>query len=115
VTIKDDGITDNRAAFQETTDAAHAQVERIPIEAARAIDYAMISMVYVRDKVEAEAQAKLAEEQKEHREKVREIEKRYGITMYDENWNRCGDTLDPLTGIVTKDGFTKKQAAGGGK
>ncbi len=92
-----------------TTTAKKIEPTRIPVRAAKDLDYAMISMGYIANAVinkkQQEAQEEIEREQKEDRAKVREIEKLYGIKMFDEHWIRCCDTLDPLTGIVKRDGF----------
>jgi len=95
-----------------------AEPNRIPVRAAKDLDYAIISMGYVAnsvvakrqpeiDKIQKEINEEIAKLQKDDRAKVREIEKQFGIRMFDDNWFRCCDTLDPLTGVVTKNGFKK--------
>lgn len=96
-----------------TADDKKPAFDRIPVKAARDLDYAMISMGYIATAVVAKKQKELQDEiakaQQEDRDRVRVIENLYGIKMFDEKWNRCCDTLDPLTGIITRGGFKSAQ------
>jgi hypothetical protein len=99
----------NQVPPAPVADEKKPEVDRIPVRAAKDLDYAMISMGYIAKKVldqkQKEANEEITREQKEDRDKVREIEKLYGVKMFDKDWVRCCDTLDPLTGIVKRGGF----------
>jgi len=73
------------------------------------IDYAQFKMMKVGNDIITRHQKAANEELKTEaapwRDKIRAFEQKFDVKLYDENWNRCCDEYDAVTGEIIKDGY----------
>lgn len=102
----------DKAKANHVPDPGKPVLDKMPPDVAQELDYAMIRMdrqaAEVLKEKQDEVNAEVARRQAPLRQKIRDIEQRFHVKMFDEKWIRCCDTIDPETGIVKKGSIKAK-------